>query len=164
MRPNTFVPGIVTTALVVALAISPFGLPNAVSGIRAAKAESTKIENYALNEQMLSNMVVEAQNKFADSREFDVYFGDVSGIYSVLKNIAGIEIKGHYQVDPMNNFVEKGMVHEGSTPAAVRFDLLVSDVDTALKVIQKMELPLAQVSYSEPNTLSVTFLTGGALN
>lgn len=163
MRQNTFVAGITTTLLAVVLVVAPFGVPNVLIAARAAKAEAIKLENYTTNEQTLHNIVASAQNTFADGREFDVYFGDTAGIYSVLKNIAGVEVKNMVQVDPLGNFVERGMIVDGSDPAAARFDLVVSDVGTALKLIQKLQLPLVDVSYTEPNALSVTFLTGGAI-
>lgn len=163
MRPNTFLVGVSALALGVVLMVSPIGILNARDNLRRAKAEEVKMDTYIANEEAALSSLEAAKSAFESDREFDIAYSDPAGIYSVLSNVSGVEVKNTVIVDPLNNFVEKGMLVSGAPHAAVRMDLVVSDVDSVLSTVVKLQLPLVSVDYSYPNSLSITFLTGGAI-
>lgn len=143
------------------LMVSPIGVKSAIEAQAEAKYEETRYSNYQRNVTTVETVLLDAVNSFNESRSFDVYYGDVSKIYQVFQGVAGIEVKDVYEVDPMQGYKEVSLLREGSSPAAVKFNLLTTDVLTTLGVFNKMELPVQSIVYNAPNELTVIILTGG---
>lgn len=163
MNKKIIVSGVVTLALFATAMVSPFGLPAASAVIAEQKAEEVRRNTYAHNLDTVEGLLLNAVNEFNDSRTFDVYYGDITRLHEVLAGIAGITVSETVKVDPMNGYLDAGYIVDSDSVSAVRFMLLTDDPATAIGVLQRMQLPIYEISWQSPNSLSVTFLTGGAV-
>lgn len=153
--------GVVTVALAAVFVFSPVGVLKLTTELSSYKAEQLRRQTYENNLTAAETDYSMAKYNFEESRTFDVYYGDIARIREVLVNVAGIEVREIEEVDPSNQFLTRQLWVEGSAPEAVKFNMLVTDVDTAIGVFNQMQLPIYSISYGAPNEFSVIFLTGG---
>ena len=158
---KTILSGILLVLLLLGVFLSPYGMPGAAEVVNAEYAEEAKKQQYQSSLEMAENSLVSTAQSFNDIREFGVFYGDTSRINGVLQGINGVEVKELVAVDPMRAYADLGYIHAGDTPSAVRFELVVENPETALSVIETMELPVVEINISLPNTMTVIFLTGG---
>lgn len=158
---KTVLSGVLFAFLLVGAIASPYGMRGAADVINEEKAEEAKEQQYQQNLSAVEKNLVSTAQAFNDSRDFGVFYGDVAKLNGVLRSINGVEVRELVVVDPMHDYAEIGFLHAEDTPAAVKFELVVENPETALNVIDTMELPVAEIDISLPNTLTVIFLTGG---
>lgn len=104
----------------------------------------------------------ETQQRYINKRVFEVAYSDVSRLTEVLNSVINITVSAVNTADPAQNFIAGGTWTEGTESKAVILSLTVEDSVSALRVIDKMELPIYEITVSEPNIVNITFLTGGA--
>lgn len=139
-------------------------------GIRAMGSVDEEISNFNVEYDSYSNALSAAENAvvssvsaFNDQRTFDIYYGDLEGITQIFEGIAGISVQNIVEILPMEGFRD-GVYYDGtSTPTAVRYELVADDLVSAMNVIVRMQLPVYSIVMSFPNTISVTFMTGGEI-
>ena len=151
---------LLTTA---AVAVSPVGVPGVTKVVSEIKSEERRLENAKSNLQVIETGLMNAVREFNEGRTFDIYYGDVDKIVQLLSKLSGIEVSAVTIVDPTNNFSDVRLYTSGDTHNAVRLDLFVTDIQVAVSVIEKLQLPVYSVTAEFPSKLSVTFLTGGEL-
>ena len=105
--------------------------------------------------------LAEAENNFNSQRTFEIAYSDVSRLVKVLDNVMTVTVSAVNVADPAQYFVPGSAWREGDTPEAVIVALAVDDTVSALRIIDKMELPIYSVAVTEPNIINITFLTGG---
>ena len=160
---KTFIGLIFLCALAAFTVFSPKGLNAAISVVSAEAAEETKLTEYEHKLGLSRSALLGAVDNFNKIRSFDVYYGDVDKLVQIMKDIGGIEVKVVAVVDPMNNYSEVKWYEAGDEHNAIRLDLVVSDVNTTLSILERMELPIYTVDVQFPNQMSVIFLTGGEI-
>lgn len=161
MNMKTVIAAGVMVGLFATAAVSPLGYPAFSAKLAEKELEEARLGTYQFNLASTQRALVESVNAYNEARTFDVYYGDVTRVYDVLANIAGISVSSITKVDPANGYVDAGVYTEGDTPLAVEVVMLTDDVASAVKVIEKMELPVYEIDWQSPNVLSVIFLTGG---
>lgn len=151
---------ILLTAFVV---VSPWGYQGVAEreGLRTQEAANVAQAQGQVNDAELA--LSTAVQEYNDTRDFDVYYGDVDSILKIFSGLSGISVQTTVVVDPMDNFSEHGMWDAGQAGScqAVRFDLLVTDIDSAINAITRMQLPVQSLNVIHPNRILVTTLTGG---
>ena len=163
MNSRTIISAAVTVGLFAVMMVSPVGYPAVAAKVSQKEAETARVNTYQFNLNSAKNALLESVNTYNETRVFDVYYGDISKIYDVLTSVAGITVSGITKVDPAQGYVDAGAYTEGDTPLAVEFQLLTDDASSAIRIINKMELPIYEIDWQSPNSLSVIFLTGGEL-
>lgn len=163
MNKKIVVSGVAALGLFAVAMVSPVGWPAASAKIEQQQLEETRRNTYEHNLDTVEGLLVNAVNTFNEERTFDVYYGDVERLHEVFAGIAGITVSEMVKVDPMNGYLDAGFVVDGDTVSAVRFVLVTDNPTTAIGVIQRMQLPVYEISWQSPNSLSVTFLTGGTV-
>lgn len=104
-----------------------------------------------------------AEANFAKNREFEIVYTDVSNLVKVLNGVSAITVSAVNVADPAQHFSAGAAWNEqmGSEVQSVTMALTVDDTVSALKLIERLELPIYSISVTEPNIVNVTFLTGG---
>ena len=100
-----------------------------------------------------------SKSKFASERTFDVSYTDLEKISRLLRAVCGITVVDVHTVDAENGFVPKGEWLASDKPAGLIFHLKVENMDNALKVVTKLQLPVASFTGYDGD-MYLTILSG----
>lgn len=159
--------------LLIILACAATLLPSSPTSISNAMDQLNQVEGAADSYRMVQGQVNSAvsginssRQEFDSNRSFDVYYGDIDQLLSLLNQVVGITVSGVYCVDAQKDFTPTVTYTEGDAhvPSAIRVTLIVDDTVNALRILDRMNLPLYSIDLQEPGTVSVIFLTGGGLS
>ena len=157
------VPVILIAGSLIVITVSPASYNTVLSKIKTHAVDVARSETYEYNLTTIKQSVVTASQEFDAARTFDVSYTDVDRILQVFAAVDGIEVRSTYVVDPLKEYQDVAIYNSGDVTQAVRFDMLVEDVQEALEVFTKMELAVADYAFTTPNVLSITILTGGVV-
>ena len=153
--------GLIAIALVACFFFSKYNIANIKT--RYAQLESA-LDSFQVTRGSIESTrdaLVSAQNIFDRSRTSDIYYGDMDRLLTVLDNIATITVSSWEPYSAEDGFVP--VPSSGDKFTAARISLIVEDVDMALGVIDKLELPIYSINITEPNVVDVIFLTGAGI-
>lgn len=157
------VPVILIAGSLIVITVSPASYKMILLKAKTHAVDVSRVETYEYNLLTMKQSVVTAAQEFDAARTFDISYTDVDRILQVLAAVDGIEVRSTYSVDPLLGYQDVAIYNSGDVTQAVRFDMLVDDVRTALDVFDKMELAVADYAFTAPNGLSITILTGGVV-
>ena len=151
----------VLAAIFVALAVfSKYSLLNAKSQYDKLRNSLLSFNSIKTATESSKRTLSLAKRNFEDNRASDIYFGDIDRLVTVLNNVATISVTGWEPFSAEDGFVA---VPSSTNFTAARISLVVDNIDLALNVIDKLELPIYSIVISEPNMIDVIFLTGNAI-
>lgn len=101
--------------------------------------------------------------KYAEQRDFNVDYKDVSGICKFIEGSGNFTVKNVQKRDSLNDFKLLGFYEDGDDASAVTINLSSREPVLFLYVVQVMQLPVYSVEYDSVGDMSLTFLTGGEL-
>lgn len=163
MRGRLILAGVVAAAGIAATCFAPTGV-SAVKNIYVQESqEQAKYDAAQAKLHKAESDVTAAVNTYNSSRDFDIYYGDVDRLLEVFAGLPGIQVRRTTIVDHLDNFGEVVTYQSGSQHAAVKVELVVSDLKSAITIIDTMDLPVVSIQYSYPNLLTVVFMTGGTV-
>lgn len=152
---------LLVAASLYAATISPFGIIKTKE--RFDSLDKTLRQYVTVKSQLegAKMSVIESQNAFVEGREFEIAYNDVERLLKVLDNVLTVTVSSVNIADPKQYYIAGSNWEAGTECQAVIISLAVDDTVAALKVIDRMELPIYSVTITEPNIVNVTFLTGG---
>lgn len=155
--PKTFM-FLITVALVAFAIFKCISVPSnldQLSSLALAKNNATAEYNDAIEGAKQS------EDNFISQRTFELAYSDIDQVLELLGSVSGIQISSVKQLDPETGFSEVGDYKTGSDASAVKVDLVVADIPTALKSLEKAELAINKISISEPNMISLELILKG---
>lgn len=116
-----------------------------------------ELENHKLEVEALSNSVEQAIRDYKENRTFNGGYD----IPELLNAVNGITVLSSYEVNPSEYFSVVGEYTGGDDFEAVKILLKVEDVNSALKVINKIQLPIYSCNVNNTdNTIEFIYLGG----
>lgn len=152
---------VMAVAVVAGVVLSPYSIIKTLSN---TKELNTSLRQYVTAKAQLDSskeFVMQAESDFNQSRTFEIGYYDVSRLVKVLNNVVTITVSSVNEADPRQNFAAGSAWSEGNESDAIAISLAVEDTASALRILEKMELPIYSIAITEPNIVTVTFLTGG---
>ena len=154
--------GILALASVAFLFVSPYSLGKTKENYEAFKQTVADYNASVTDLSSRTGAIQSAQSSFDSQRSFEVYYGDVEKLRQVIDGVSSVAITDISVCDPSSQFSVTGSYTEGDSPAAIRVSVTTEDTSAALKIFEKMELPVYKIHIQEPGLIEITFLTGGA--
>ena len=160
---RTVVAVLLTLVVVAALLFSPFSLAAAETAIATYESEKSRASTLQFNLDSIESSCSSVVAKFNDTRTFDVFYGDLERLNQILNGVGGIEIltTNVMSAEPPYDF-EK--IYEPSdVPSVIQYELRTSDPLATVRVLERMQLPVIELIVTFPETVTVTFMTGGVV-
>lgn len=155
---------LLAVATVAAAMFSPFSVFQAKTNYDALESAMVTYNNAASTVGVADNQLQSTITEFTQNRNFEIFYGDVDSLVRVLNSVAGINVTATMGCDVTNAYTELGEYNSDVPASAVKLSLIAEDTVTALNVVNRMQLPIYRIDASEPNNISVIFLTGAGVS
>lgn len=153
---------LLAAACIYGVGFSPYSVPAFLDNSAQLRETLAAYDSAKRAKEDSDRALVDSQNAFVDKRNFDVAHTDVDKIIEVLSSAMSITVSSVNTADPLQHFAP-GSIWDGSEqPDAVIVSMAVEDSTAALRIIDKLQLPIYEITVSEPSMVNITFLTGGA--
>lgn len=153
---------LITAAMVYAVGFSPYSIPQFLQNSSNLRSVLATYDNNKREFEDSERTLAEARNEFVSKRNFEVAYSDIERVIDMLGGAMNITVSSVNTADP-HQFFTPGSIWDGQEqPEAVIVSMAVGDSVSALRIIDKLQLPVYEVTISEPSMVNITFLTGGA--
>lgn len=155
----------VASLALVALPMSPYNILKTKENFDKLKEAQASYAEAKRSLALAEQSLLASQNTFTSGRTFEVHYGDITRLNQLLNGIAGLSVTSITGCDATNYFASTATwsPDDVSTPTGIKVSLTTEDVASTLRILNKMELPLYQISVTEPNLVDAIFLTGEAI-
>lgn len=154
--------GLLAIVAAVYAVVSPYSVPKTLERYSDFQDAVFNYEQATADYNSQVSSLQSAQSNFDSTRTFEVHYSDIDRITQVLKGVATVNVTDLTSCDPANMFNPVSTYIQGDTPAALRISVATEDPVGALRILDKMQLPMYDIHVVEPNLIEFTFLTGGA--
>lgn len=138
------------------------GSPNIRDFLAARENIQVTLNSYAQGKQdaYTSNKDLEAaKSEFSAGRTFDFDYKDLEGISKLFNAVSGMKVKEVNAVSVQSGFTEVQPWVDTKSVEALRFTLECSNAFDALRVIQKIQLPVESIVWAD-GKVTLTVLSG----
>lgn len=148
------------------LPMSPYNFGSAQSMMTELKLSQADYVGAKADLNRAQQELAKAQSTYDSGRTFEVYYGDIIRLKELFSGIAGLNIQTITNCDATKNFATSvpWSAEDPVAPTAVKFSITAEDPTSALNIINRMELPIVQLTVTEPNMIDFIFLTGEAIS
>lgn len=151
---NVIVSTVASAALLAGIMVSPYSISSMQDSIKIRQLNDVQEANAQRTLNIAVSEYNDAYNAFIDWRTFDISNLDVRRIKEAFDSMPGMSLMQIQTLDSKYQYVDDW--HEGDKPFAVKYVLVVDNFETAMKLLDVLQLPIKEVMYSSPNTLEVT--------
>lgn len=152
---------LIMCAAIAACFLTPFNVLNAIENKENFASALQEYEDARRSATDMNTSLAQAKTVFDSSRTFDVAYNDITRIVEVLRNTASITVSSVNTASPEKYFATGGAWSSDVEADAVIISITTDDSAAALRVIDKLQLPLYEIVVTEPNIIDIVFLTGG---
>ena len=153
---------LIAAGIIYAVGFSPYSVPGLLENSNKLRSTLAAYDNNKRAMEDSERTLSEARNEFIAKRDFEVAYSDVERVVDVLSGAMNITVSSVNTADPEQHFAPGSIWDGQDQPEAVIVSMAVGDSVSALRIIDKLQLPIYEVTVSEPSMVNITFLTGGA--
>lgn len=146
---------------IAACILTPYNVLNTLDSKQNFEAALREYESARSGATDSDTSLARSKTVFDSSRTFEIAYNDITRLVEVLRNTSTVTLTSVNVANPETYFTTGGPWSADNDAQAIIISVTTDDSAATLRIIDKMQLPLYEVTVTEPNIVDFIFLTGG---